>query len=198
MSTEMATPKQCSMCNKELGPMYCTGCDKYFCWKDLKTHREGMFTEMDRIVEERNRLQDVINDGIQRNDQQSPVIKQIDKWENSTIEKIKQVATQARQQAIQLLNFKRMKINTEFKSFSQELAHLKESENYAEHELTRLKKMIDQFKQDLRQSAQPTTIELHTEQSDGINWNRLIYVAEKQIFTNNQLQAPSKLNSYFS
>jgi chromosome segregation ATPase len=194
----MATPKQCSMCNKELGPMYCTGCDKYFCWKDLKTHREGMFTEMDRIVEERNRLQDVINDGIQPNDQQSPLIEQIDQWQNITIEKVKQVAAQARQQAIQLLNSKRTKINIEFKSFSQELAHLKESENYAEHELTRLNEMIDQFKQDLRQSAQPTTIELHTEQSDGINWNRLIYVAEKQIFTNNQLQAPSKLNSYFS
>ncbi len=157
-----------------------------------------MFTEMDRIVEERNRLQDVINDGIQPNDQQSPLIEQIDQWQNITIEKVKQVAAQARQQAIQLLNSKRTKINIEFKSFSQELAHLKESENYAEHELTRLNEMIDQFKQDLRQSAQPTTIELHTEQSDGINWNRLIYVAEKQIFTNNQLQAPSKLNSYFS
>jgi hypothetical protein len=187
------------MCNKELGPMHCTGCDKCFCWKDLKTHREGMFAEMDRIVEERNRLQDVINDGIQPNDQQSPLIEQIDQWQHITIEKVKQVATQAREQAIQLLNFKRMKINTEFKSFSQELAHLKESENYAEHELTRLNKMIDQFKQDLTQSAQPTAIEVHTEQSDRINWDSLIYVKEKQTFTNNQQpqQAASKFNSYF-
>jgi septal ring factor EnvC (AmiA/AmiB activator) len=150
-----------------------------------------MFTEMDKIVEERNRLQDEITNGIQHNDQQNPLIEQIDKWQKNTIEKIKQVAAQARQQASELLNAKRVKINTEFKSFSQELAHLKESENYVEHDLTRLNQMISQFKQDLRQSTQPTTIVLHTEQSDEINWETLIYVEEMQA------TVISKLKSYF-
>jgi len=78
------------------------------------------------------------------------------------------------------LNAKRVKINTEFKSFSEELAHLKESKNYVEHDLKRLNQMISQFKQDLKQSTQPTTIVLRTEKSDGINWESLIYVEEKQ------------------
>ncbi len=60
------------------------------------------------------------------------------------------MAVQACQQAIQLLNSKWMKLNTEFKSFSQELTDLKESEDYVEHDLTRLNQMISQFKQDLR------------------------------------------------
>jgi septal ring factor EnvC (AmiA/AmiB activator) len=198
MSIEMATAKQCSKCNKS-GPMYCTGCEEYFCSKDFKTHREGIFTEMDKIVEERNHLQDVINNTVQNNDQQNPVIEQIDQWRDNIIEKVKQVAAQARQQAIQLLNSKRMKMNTEFKNFSQELAHLKESEDYVEHDLRRLNQMISQFKQDLRQSIQPTTIKVHTEQSDGINWDSLIYVEEKEKSTNKrQQQAASKLNSYFS
>jgi hypothetical protein len=200
MSIEMATSKQCSICNK-LGPMHCTGCDEYFCSKDFKTHREGIFNEMDKIVEERNRLQDVINNTVQSNDQQNPVIEQINQWQNNIIEKVKQVAAQARQQAIQLLNSKRMKINTEFNDFSQELAHLKESEDYVEHDLRRLNQMISQFEQDLRQSTQQTTIEIHTEQSDEINWDSLIYVEEKETSTNNQQrqqQAASKLNSYFS
>jgi predicted double-glycine peptidase len=181
--------------------MYCTGCDEYFCSKDFKTHREGIFTEMDKIVEERNRLQDVINNTLQSNDQQNPVIEHINQWQNNIIEKVKQVAAQARQQAIELLNSKRIKINTEFKDFSQELAHLKESEDYVEHDLRRLNQMISQFKQDLRQSTQPTTIKVHTEQSDGINWDSLIYVEEKETPTNNQQrqqQTGSKLNSYFS
>jgi hypothetical protein len=160
--------------------MHCTGCDEYFCWKDFKTHREGMFTLMDKIVEERNRLQDEINNGIQHNDQQNPLIEQIDKWEKSIIEKVKQVAAHARQQASISLNAKRVKINTEFKSFSEELAHLKESENYVERDLTRLDQMISQFKQDLKQSTQSTTIVLRTEKSDAINWESLIYVEEKQ------------------
>ncbi len=178
--------------------MHCTGCDEYFCWKDFKTHREGMFTEMDKIVEERNRLQDAINNGAQRNDQQSPLIEQIDKWETITIKKVKQAAAQARQQALHLLDSKRMKITTEFKSFSQELGGLKESENYVEHDLTRLSQMIKQFKQDLKQSTQPITIELHTEQSDKINWDSLIYVEEKQTFTNHQQQQQRTISKFIN
>jgi septal ring factor EnvC (AmiA/AmiB activator) len=143
---------------------------------------------MDKIVEERNGLQDEITKGIQYNDQQNPLIEQIDTWQKSTIEKVKQVAAQARQQASELLNAKRVKIHTEFKSFSEELAHLKESENYVEHDLKRLNQMINQFKQDLKQATQPTTIVLHTEQSDEINWESLIYVDEKQAFNNKRRQ----------
>jgi seryl-tRNA synthetase len=179
----MATPKQCSMCTKVPGSMYCTGCEKYFCWKDLKIHREGMFIEMDKIVEERNHLQDAINNILQINDQSHPLIQQIEKWKNTTIEKIKQIAEQVRQQTIQLLNARQIKIDTEFKSFSQELAHLRDTENYVEHDLTRLNQKISQFKQDLKQSTQPTTIELHTQGSDSINWNGLIYVEEKQTYS---------------
>ncbi len=201
MSRGMATSKRCSVCNKELGPMYCTGYNEYFCWKDFKTYREGMFTEMDKIVEERNRLQDAINNDAQLNHQQSPLIEQIDQWETITIKKVKQAAAQAHQQALHLLDSKRMKITTEFKSFSQELGSLKESENYVERDLTRLSQMINQFEQDLKQLAQPTTIELHTEQSDKINWDSFIYVKEKQTFTNYQQpqqQTTGKLINYFS
>ncbi len=175
----MATSKQCSACNKNSGTMYCTGCDKYFCVKDFKVHREKMYPEMDKIIEERNRLQNEINIKEQHNVQKTPLIEQINKWENSTIAKVKQVAAQVRQQAYELLNAKRVKINTEFNSFSKELADLKESENYVETDLKRLNQMISQLKIDLQQSTQTTTIVLHTEESDNMNWQTLIYVAGK-------------------
>ena len=167
--------------------------------KDFRTHREGLHTEMDGVVEERNKLQDEINETAQHNDQCSPLIAQINEWQEITIEKVKQVAEQARQQVTQLLNSKRVKMTTEFQTFSQELAHLKETENFVEHDLTRLKQMIQQFHQDLKQSIQPTTIELHTEQGDGIDWNRLIYVEEKRARAKNQqqqAQATRKLIRY--
>jgi len=194
----MATSKLCSMCNKEPGRMYCTGCDKYFCKKDFKTHQDEMVTEMEKIVEERNRLQDAINNSQSNNDQQSPLIEQIERWKNSTIKKVERVAAQAHQQAIEILNAKRTKIITDFKSFSQELIHLKESENYVEHDLEQLNQMIKKFKEDLKQSTQPTTIEIHTEESDKINWDSLIYVEEKQTFLKSRprQQTASKFNNY--
>jgi hypothetical protein len=138
---------------------------------------------------------------VQSNDQQNPVIEQINQWQNNIIEKVKQVAAQARQQAIQLMNYKLIKINTEFKDFSQELAHLKESEDYVEPDLRQLNQMISQFEQILRQSTQQTTIKIHTEKSDEINWDSLIYVEKKETSINNQQreqQTASKLNCYFS
>jgi hypothetical protein len=190
MSAEMATSKRCSVCKKEMGSINCIGCDAYYCMKCFRTHREGLYTEMDRVVEERNKLQDEINKATQCNDQRSPLIAKINEWQETTIEKIKQVATQARQQVVHLMNCKRVKITTEFQTFSQELAHLKETENFVEHDLTRLKQMIEQLHHDLKQSVQPTTIELHKEQSDGIDWNRVIYVEEQRDRAVNQQRQP--------
>jgi hypothetical protein len=58
--------------------------------------------------------------------------------------------------------------------------------------------MINKFKQDLRQTSQRTMIKLCTDQSDGVNWNRLIYV--KEVINNEQRQPvrTSKLITYFS
>jgi flagellar biosynthesis GTPase FlhF len=164
------------MCTNELGATHCIGCDQYFCTNDFQTHRQTMINEMDKIIEEHHHLQDEINNKAQSNDQQNSVFEQIDRWQKSTIEKVIQVATQARQQAIELLNNRRM----EFKSFAQNLADIKESENYVEHDLRRLKQMINHFKQALIDSIQSTTILLHTEQSDRINWESLIYVEDQQ------------------
>ena len=82
------------------------------------------------------------------------------------------------------------------------MASLQESEDYVEHDLERLNQKINQFKLDVKQSTQPTTIQLHTEQSDQINWATLIYVEEIRLNTakNNQ-PIPSKSYSqmtYFS
>jgi uncharacterized phage infection (PIP) family protein YhgE len=200
ISAEMATSKRCSLCKKQAGPMHCTGCDAYFCAKDFRSHREGLFTEMDGVVEQRNQLQDKINKAAQLNVQHSPLIAKINEWQETIIEKVKQVAAQAREQVVQLLNSKQLNITTEFRTFSQELVDLKETENFVEHDLTRLRQMIEQFHHDLKESVQPTTVELHTEQSDGIDWNRVIYVEEKRSRAANQQwqpQATGKLICYY-
>ena len=198
----MASSRLCTTCNKPPASMYCIGCEGCFCNKCFRLHRQAMLGQMDDIIESRNQLQQEINNSAQSNSQQSPIITEINKWETSTIEKVKKVAAQARQQTIQLLNADKIKIDNEFKIFSQELATLQESEDYVEHDLERLKQKINQFKLDVKQSTQPTTIQLHTEQSDQINWGTLIYVEEIRLRTvrNNQ-QTPRKSYSqmtYFS
>jgi hypothetical protein len=185
-STGMAKANRCSTCQKQPGVIHCIGCDAYFCTKDFRGHREILFHEMDGLVGERNDLQEEINKATQNNDSRSPLIEQINKWEKTTIDKVKQTAENVRQQTFQLLNSKRIKITNEFKDFSEELAELKESENFVEHDLTRLKDMIRQFHQVLTQLTQPVTIELNTKESDAVKWDNLIYVHEKPTDTGRQ------------
>jgi chromosome segregation ATPase len=176
--------------------MHCTGCDEYFCCKDFKTHREGIFTKLDEIIEERNHLEVEVKTVTQNNNQKNPLLDQIDKWRDDTIEKVKQVAAQVRQEAIQLFNSKRTKISTDFQSLSQELTDLKKSENYAEHDLTRLSQMINNFIEDLAQATKPAMIKLYTGQSDAIDWNHVIYVRDEQIYTDmKQQQTTGKLHT---
>ena len=198
----MASSRLCTTCNKPSASIHCIGCDGYFCNKCFRLHRQSMIGRMDDIIESRNQLQQDINNSAQLNNQQSPIITEINKWESSTIEKVKKVAAEARQQTVQLLNASRIKIDNEFKSFSRELATLQESEDYIEHDLERLNQKINEFKLAIKQSTQPTTIQLHTEQADQINWGTLIYVEEIRLSaTKNNQQTPRKSYSqmtYFS
>ena len=98
------------------------------------------------------------------------------------------MADKARIQATELLNSKRTKINTEFTTFSQGLASLKETENYVEHELTELNEKIAQFKLDLEDTVRPAAIKVHTELSETIDWENMIYVDQEQTLAKTQQQ----------
>ena len=74
-------------------------------------------------------------------------------WEITTIEKVKQVAEQTRQQIVQTLSLKRSNVVTQFDKFSQELV---------------------QLNNDLNQLAGQTAVELNIEQSNRIVWDRMI------------------------
>ena len=174
----MASSKQCDTCSRPSASIHCIGCDKYFCNRDFVGHRNVLSGEIEKIVENRNQVQEAINNSIQPgNAQHSPVIAEIDKWEKTIIKKVKDVAAKTRERAIQLLTSNQTKIQTEFKKFSQELAALRESEDFIEPDLDRLNQMINQFKLDIKQSTQPT-IKLNTEQSDQVVWENSIYVDE--------------------
>ncbi|CAF1206911.1 unnamed protein product [Adineta steineri] len=175
--------------------MHCTGCDGYFCAKDFRSHREILSTEMEELVEEHNKLQEKINKATKENNANNPVFEAINAWEKMTIEKVRQTAEYVRQQANQLMNSKSMEITNEFKGFFKELSHLKETEDYVEHDLTRLKQKIDQFNEDLAPLFQGTLTEINKEESEKINWDRIIYVQEKAVEVERQQTSKKRKKS---
>jgi len=148
--------------------------------------------QLDGFVEDRNALQEKITKATQQKDINSPLLSQIDQWQKVTIEKVKQAADQARQHVIQILDSKRAEITSDFAKFSKELIQLRETEDFVEQNLKRLKKTIDQINQDVKKLAQPSEIELHVDESQEIQWNRLIYVVDNTNYVANQQQRTGK------
>ena len=175
----MATSNRCFTCQKASGAYFCAGCKVYFCMKDLRNHHNQLLHELDVLVEDRNELHEQISKGAQQGHSVSGLLAQIDEWQKITVEKVKQAADRVRQQVSIIMNAKQTEITTKFETFSKELVHMKETEEFAHDDLTRLQQMIQDLNQDLKQLAHPPSVELRTEQSNQIDWNRLIYVVQK-------------------
>ena len=94
-------------------------------------------------------------------------------WQKITIERIKQTADQARKEINQLINSKQNQTLLDFTSFSEQLALLRETENFVETDLATLKQRVDKFELELKELNQSTTFVLKTENSDRIDWTRL-------------------------
>ncbi|CAF1053923.1 unnamed protein product [Adineta steineri] len=143
---------------------------------------------MASVIARRNSLLDKIDKATQRHNLHNPLIAQINEWEDMMIEKIKIVADNTRQQVSQLVNSKRTKLSDDFKRFSQELANLRETENFIEADLNQMKYKLNEFNHELKHITKPVLVELHTELSNQIVWNQLIYVEEKSNHTVTQQQ----------
>jgi len=104
--------------------------------KDLKNHHGQLVNELDILVEDRNALQDKLNKMTRENHSPSSVLSQIDEWQRTIIEKVKQAVDQARQQVTRILDSKRSEIAASFEKFSKELVYLKETEDFYHDDLT--------------------------------------------------------------
>ena len=130
---------------KGAGAYFCTGCKAYFCMKDLKNHHGQLITELDILAEDRNALQEKLNKTTGQHHSSNAILAQIEEWQRTTIEKVKQAANQARQQVTTILGSERSKIVTNFEKFSKELVHLKETEDFYHDDLTLLQQMLLQL-----------------------------------------------------
>ncbi|CAF1490375.1 unnamed protein product [Rotaria sordida] len=181
MFVGMPQSNRCSMCTKGAGTCLCAGCKKYFCRKHFNDHHAILVNELEGYVEEINILQDEIN----RTDPHNGILLQIDEWERTMVEKVTQVAERLRQQ-IKNPSPKRVEIISKFTEFRTKLRQLKETDDFVEDDLSRLKETIDKFKQDSKELDEILSIKLHIEQTEQIAWDRFIYVEEKSTAAENK------------
>jgi hypothetical protein len=102
-SSSSSSKAPCATCgNKAAGIFRCEGCLRVFCRKHLNEHRDLLSHQLDEIFIEHDTLQQTIVENKGKQNNQHPILKQIDKWEEDSIVKIQQVAEEARQQVEKL------------------------------------------------------------------------------------------------
>ncbi len=91
----MATT-QCSTCKEETNTFICRGCKNDFCFEHLTEHRQLLNEQLHQIQHDFNQFRQTIIE-IRNNTLKHPLIEEIDRWENESINKIKQNAKECRQ-----------------------------------------------------------------------------------------------------
>jgi sugar lactone lactonase YvrE len=95
----MATT-QCLTCNEETSTFICRGCEKNFCFNHLTEHRQFLHEKFHLIQDEFNQF--MID--IRKNPVKHSLFEEIDRWENNSIDKIKEKAKQCREELINYTN----------------------------------------------------------------------------------------------
>jgi uncharacterized UBP type Zn finger protein len=99
MTSTTTSKTQCIICNKGIGQFKCEGCSQAFCTKHVVEHRQTLNQQLDNIIVEHDTLYQTTNENKNRC---KSLMTYIEQWEQQSIDKIRQIAKEARQRVSQL------------------------------------------------------------------------------------------------
>ena len=94
---------QCSMCTEESSTFLCRGCSRDFCFDHLTEHRQILNTQLHQIQNDYNLLRQTLIEQ-KKDPYKHSLIQEIDRWEQNSIDKIRQTAEQCRERLVNYTN----------------------------------------------------------------------------------------------
>ena len=164
----------CVKCPKGRAQTICSGCQQWLCVKHFTEHRQELSREMDHLTQQHDELH---QDLISTNDDQHPSFIRINNWEQRSIERIRQVADEVRQNLEEHLNTNKMKLKRSLNEITVELRSSRENEDYTEIELQR---WVNQLKELRQQLFHPSMIEITNDGDDLSKMIPLIKLENKE------------------
>ncbi len=152
-----ATTKRfpCTICGKT-GLFTCRGCARDFCIPDASKHRQTLNQQMDEVTLDHDQLRQTISEYTSE-PHHHPLIKQVDEWEQTSVDKIHQAANDVRRQILMNVEKHTTRITKTLERVKQELSKAHDDEEYFETDLEQWKKKLDTMKKEL---AEPSTINI--------------------------------------
>ncbi|CAF4161746.1 unnamed protein product [Adineta steineri] len=138
----------CFTCKKEKITYPCEGCSQRFCFTDLADHKQLLNDELNRIINNYDEFKQTIHEQKQ-NPHHHSLIKQINQWETTSIEKIQQKAQKCRKIVISSLQTCINDIELKFHDLSKQIKQIHKEDEFNEinlnHLTSQLRKITEEF-----------------------------------------------------
>jgi hypothetical protein len=146
----------CAMCGQAMGNFTCSGCDQPFCTRHATEHRQILGREMDAVILNHDQLRQNLTE-YGNKPLSHPLMKQIDDWEQESIDKIHQIATESRNQLQHVIVKWKDKITESLEPLTQELKRFHEDDTFVETDLGTWKAKLEKLKNEL---LEPPTVKV--------------------------------------
>jgi hypothetical protein len=136
-------PKRCEINDKCEIPasLECIGCKKSFCNEHIMDHRRSFDKEMDDIMNKLNQIKKDLDPQTNKADHLT-LEKEIKKWKNDSIAKIKKQANELQDKLRQSFDAPKTDMLSRIQKLSDELKKLRETNNFVEQDIDKWKKTL--------------------------------------------------------
>ena len=186
MMTLKPKKNSCATCGEVAGTFTCRGCSDNFCLRHVNEHREALEKQMNQIILTHNQLKtDVVG---QTTEQFCHLfLQQIKRWEQQSIDKVRQVADDTRQQVLTTVRYRTDNLKEKIAQLTQQLNKARQDGDYYENDIRdwseQLQKLqqifIDQQKIQIYQDRTPIPFisKISLTESPNGNYSQSIYHA---------------------
>jgi hypothetical protein len=159
MASSTSQKAPCATCGKVIGLFTCRGCQKDFCTPHVVEHRQELGKQMDELTLDHDRFrQNLIEQTTES--RLHPLMKQIDEWEQQSIDSIHRAADDARKQLRNTISEHTTKVTQALTTIADELCKAREDDGFFETDLKQWTDKLDQLRKDL---AHPPNIKIRQE-----------------------------------
>jgi len=147
----------------------------------MNKHHDELAQQFQLLMDVRNQVKqslDISRSGSLNGKQVSCLI-EIDKWEREIIQRIQQVAANARKNVNELMTIHIKEISDRFEQTSVHIQQRQKEGDYLENDIERIKKQLDQLKNDIKHVNEK--IRVDSTMSNNIEWDTLIYIVEEEL-----------------
>ncbi|UJR12442.1 hypothetical protein I4U23_016618 [Adineta vaga] len=152
MATSTAEAR-CVTCEKETSTFRCNGCLQSFCFNHLADHRQELSLQLDEIQVHRDLFRQTLTDYSNKPYENDHLIRQINQWEQDSINIIKQVAEETRQLLYKQTRELLADIEKKLNELAEELEISRKENNFIERDLQQWKKQLNRMNEELTKQS---------------------------------------------